>query len=151
MHHSANKIIIVENIEMALRKQCNCSFSSNYVADEGFYCQHNDSASVLFEGRIITDEHVTSADRLNHLQQWVFTGPVISIGGVLLTVSDNCDVHSEVVGSTNIKCSQPSKSHSVAVGVTVSLFLVMVAVIVGVIVFLVICKRYRERKMEDAE
>ena len=148
-HRSADKIrIITEKIKPSLEEQCKCYIFSGYIASGALFCDFDDSTSVLFHGRIFGDERFTSTEHLDHMQQWVSTAPVISVEGTLLTVSSNCDVRSETYGTKKINCSQPSFSDAVIAGVTVSLLLIVIAVITFFLTLLAL-KLYRRKVKED--
>lgn len=151
-HRSADRIkITTERIELSLEKQCKCFVSSGYITSGALYCDFDDSTSVLFLGRIFGNEQFTSTERLDHMQDWVSTAPVISVEGTLLTIASNCDVKSEMYGTKKINCSQPSTSSAVIAGVTVSLLLIVIAVIAGFVTSFLAFKRYKRKVKKNTK
>ena len=118
---------LIELVALQLNELCNCSLTTEYVAEGRLVCNPKQPGEVILQGRIISITGKNSTDLLIVLQGWVLGKPTIVVLGVQLKVDPECSVELEYLGDT--KCSTNS---------VVVLSLVLPAVGGGIVATLVI-------------
>lgn len=134
---------ITQVVSFAVRQQCYCPLTSEYIAHERLMCSGDDS--ILFQGRIISIDSTTSSELLMNLQTWVQRAPTVTIEGKYLHVSSHCSVHLNQLGSTKVNCTdQSSPSSTVAIAVT-TLFLAIV-IAISMTIFIIAFVFYKRKR-----
>ena len=101
-----DKDTVESTISDSLSERCECTFPREYIADGQFMCVNDDPNSVVYEGRLISTDDTDSVELLFHLQEWLLTEPTVSLSGVDLHATENCQVYIKELGNTdyNTQC-----------------------------------------------
>ena len=96
----------MELVTLQLNELCNCSLTTEYIAEGRLVCNPEQPGEVILQGRIISITGKNSTDLLMALQAWVLDEPKVVVQGVRLKVDPECSVELEYLGDT--KCSADS-------------------------------------------
>jgi hypothetical protein len=127
---------------------CQCTLPNTYIADGNLKCSKQE---LMFQGRIISTNERDSSDLLADLEKWISTTPTVIARSELLKV-----VYDGRVTSTNALTSESAEQQE---NTTTSSFpipvvtatvgvIVVVCIIVGLVLGIVSCRRFRSKKTQ---
>ena len=118
---------LAREISRGIELFCQCSFSSDYIADRSVSCSKH---ILVFQGRLMSTSEKNSSSLLYYLEQWIASGSTVLVRGEQLHVVQN---DSEVV-SGNQKTEQfPFPLVAVPAGI-----LAIVSFIIGIVIAVVV-------------
>ena len=144
---------IVDNIN----KRCDCSFTRDSVVGSVFQCFGPKSDSVTFRGGLRGLGDASSSALADHVAAWVATGQALLLQNVHYLLDSSCgndvvieDLLSPECGATVTEGeSKSSLSAGGAVGVTIAVLVVLLAVVVtGLVIFMYWRRRHAFKTVE---
>ena len=150
---------MVENTEQL----CHCGFTTGHIdhAVSGFQCSENQHNQVVFRSKLYGTVNTNASTLTNYIQQWVSSGTLIAVLGLILDVDPTCPVHISSFSDPECALTTPPSSPgtqsntassihptigSLFAGVTAGIVVLVIAVIVITIVIIVILVIRRRRK-----
>ena len=150
---------MVENTEQL----CHCGFTAGHIdhAVSGFQCSENQRNQVVFRSKLYGTVNTNASTLTNYIQQWVSSGTLIAVLGLILDVDPTCPVHISSFSDPECALTTPPSSPgaqsntvspihptigSLFAGVTAGIVVLVIAVIVITIVIIVILVIRRRRK-----
>ena len=94
---------VLYQLETVLNRRCFCSITPAYFGESRFICDEvaRDNERVIFQARLIGTTRTNSSQLLAYIQEWVSTGPHITVLGVQLDPDSTCSVYLESLGDTH--------------------------------------------------
>ena len=111
-----------------LSDSCQCEVTTDSIDEESFACSEESPNYVTYRARLSGTTEQDSASLISLIEDWVATGPTIRVGGELLKVDKDCSP--AISNFTDEECS--------SVGTTVSPSDITLAIVGGVVVFVVL-------------
>ena len=111
-----------------LSDSCQCEVTTDSIDEESFACSEESPNYVTYRARLSGTSEQDSASLISLIEDWVATGPTIRVGGELLKVDKDCSP--AISNFTDEECS--------SVGTTVSPSDITLAIVGGVVVFVVL-------------
>ena len=140
---------IAQLIAQQIEQGCQCQYSASFIVNGQLFCASRNSAMYL--AQLISTDNKTALEIWNIVQQWVLSGPTITINSLSYKVDPSCStvVNELGVASCNIidtmSESQPN-SHLPVIIVTVTLLAMILIVCVGSVIFTLYCFHRRKSK-----
>ena len=142
---------VTDQIILQLTDSCECTLTTEYIADGRLVCDPNEPEKVIFQGRIISTPERNSTDFLPMLGLWVLNEPTIVVQGVQLKVESRCSVELADLGDT--ECLQPPTNSVIGsvpgVAGAVGGVLVLVALAVIIVVTVICVKKAHQGKGDE--
>ena len=141
---------IAQFIAQQIEQGCQCQYSANFIVNGQLFCTSNNRA--IYQAQLIPTDNKTALEVRNITQQWVHSGPTITISGLSYKVDLNCSTIVNELGVTScysdaVSESQPnSKNQLPAITISVSLIGVMLLVCIGSVVFSLYMYHFHRRK-----
>ena len=141
---------ITSEIQKQLVVLCQCSVTGDNIALQSFACfdQHDDSVS--YRAQLIGDFAISADELLSFLNNWILSGPIIHVTGVLMRIDSTCTAaisdlsDDKCFSKTDTSSSQTDTSGPIAGGVVAAIVILAVTVtIIAIIIFLHIKKQAR--------
>ena len=143
---------ITSAILQVVQDSCQCVYGQSEVDGELFRCFDGSEDSVTYRARLLATAEVDTQSLSSYLEEWVAAGSSVVVGGVVLSVDEDCsgeiaDLLQEEEGCRAEGTSSDSTGvvAGAVVGATVAV-LAVATVAVLIIVVIVILKRRYERK-----
>ena len=118
---------------------CQCQYSANFIVNGQLFCASKNSA--IYQAQLIPADNKTALEVRNITQQWVHSGPTITISGLSYKVDPNCSTVVNELGVTScysgvVSESQPNSDNQLLViTISISLIGVMLLVCIGSVIF----------------
>ena len=99
---------MVENTEQL----CHCGFTAGHIdhAVSGFQCSENQRNQVVFRSKLYGTMNTNASTLTNYIQQWVSSGTLIAVLGLILDVDPTCPVHISSFSDPECAVTTPSSS-----------------------------------------
>ena len=129
---------------------CQCQYSANFIVNGQLFCASNNSA--IYQAQLIPTDNKTAMEVRNITQQWVHSGPTITISGLSYKVDPNCSTIVNELGVTScysdaVSESQPNSNNQLPViTISVSLIGVMLLICIGSVIFSLCMYHLHRRK-----
>ena len=144
---------IAQRIAQQIEQGCQCQYSARFIVNGQLFCASKNSA--IYQAQFIPMDDKTALEIRNITQQWVLSGPTITISGLSynLKVDPNCSTVVNELGVftchnyySAVSESQPNdNNHLPVITVSVSLIGVMLILYIGSIIFFIVCYLHRRK------
>ena len=119
---------------------CQCTYSALNIDSEVFRCFDGEEDSVTYRARLLATVEVDTQSLSSYLEEWVAAGSSVVVGGVVLSVDEDCSVEIADLLQEEEGCRAEwtsSDSTGVVAGAVVGTVAVLVVAIVAVSVTIV--------------
>ena len=129
---------IAQFIAHQIEQGCQCQYSANFIINGQLFCASKNSAMYL--AQLTPIDNKTALEIWKILQQWVLSGPAITINSLSYKVDPSCSivVNELEVTSCNIDITSESQPNNhlpvIIVAVTLSLGMMLI-ICVGSVIF----------------
>ena len=140
---------IAQFIAQQIEQGCQSQYSANFIVNGQLFCASRNSAMYL--AQLIPTDNKTALEIWNIVQQWVLSGPTITINGLSYKVDSSCSIVVNEVGVTSCNIidtmseSRPNNLLPVII-FTVTLLAMILIVCVGSVIFTLYCLHRRKSK-----
>ena len=140
---------IAQLIAQRIVQGCQCQYSARFIVNGQLFCASKNCA--IYQAQFIPTDDKTALEVHNITQQWVLSGPTITINGLSYKVDPNCSTVVNKLGVSSchngaVSESQPNNnSHLPVITVSASLIGVMLIVCVGSVIFFIVCYLHRRK------
>ena len=134
---------IAQLIAQRIMQGCQCQYSARFIVSGQLFCASK--SSIIYQAQLIPTDNKTALEVRNITQQWVLSGPTITINGVSYKVDPSCSTVVNELGvfschNSAVSESQPNRNnHLPVITVSVSLAGVMLIVCIGSVIFFIVC------------
>ena len=142
--------IIAQLIAHQVVQGCQCQYSANFIINGQLFCASKNSAMYL--AQLTPTDNKTALEIWNILQQWVLSGPAITINSLSYKVDPSCSImvnELEVTSCSIIDIMSESQPNNhlpvIIVAVTLSLGMMLI-ICVGSVIFTLYCLHRRKSK-----
>ena len=140
---------IAQLIAQQIMQGCQCQYLARFIVSGQLFCASKNS--VIYQAQLIPTDNKTALEVHNITQQWVLSGPAITINSLSYKVDSSCSIVVNKLGvfSCHVSESQPNhNNHRPMITVSVSLVGMMLIVCIGSVIFFIVCYLHR-RKTES--
>ena len=102
-----------------LAESCRCAIFNDSIDEESLTCLMDSPNSVTYQAQLSGTSEVDSASFLTLIKNWVSKGPTIPVGGMLLSVEEDCN------GAGCSDSERDSANTGVIVGVLIAIILLL--------------------------
>ncbi len=102
-----------------LCSSANCGLMANHFTDSSFRCFSQNAHEVTFRTTLLETEQFSIMELINAILQWIDSGAVTSVSGVLLTIDPQCEVVIESIADPECT-SNGTQSHTTTTSLPVS-------------------------------
>ena len=140
---------IAQLIAQRIMQGCQCQYSARFIVSGQLFCVSKNS--VIYQAQLIPTDNNTALEVRNITQQWVLSGPAITINSLSYKVDPNCSTVVNELGvfschNSAVSESQPNNNnHLPVITVSVSLAGVMLIVCIGSVIFFIVCYLHRRK------
>ena len=143
-------LTIAQFIAHQIEQGCQCQYSANFIINGQLFFASKNSAMYL--AQLIPTDNKTALEIWNILQQWVLSGPAITINSLSYKVDPSCSIvvnDLEVTSCSIIDIMSESQPNNhlpvIIVAVTLSLGMMLI-ICVGSVIFTLYCLYRRKSK-----
>ena len=139
---------ISDAILQRVQSSCQCTYTALNVNGEVFRCFDGAEGSVTYRARVLATVEVDTQSLSSYLEEWMAAGSSVVVGGVVLSVDEDCSGEIADLLQEEEGCrAQPTSSDSTGavagavVGAAVAVLFVATVIILIILAFVVILKR----------
>ena len=146
---------IRDQIAEEVANSCNCDFTSSHIDQEELSCSDGSTNSLNYTARLTsTFFDIDSSELVGFLDDWVASGPTVTVEGVLLrALEEKCtgvvSVSSDVCPNHR-KSGEGSSNSDVRIGAPIAAALVLVAIVSGGVVIGYVMIHHRRQRQGSA-
>ena len=122
-----------------------CAFSTLNIDSEVFLCFDGAEDSITYRARVLATAEVDTRSLSSYLEEWVAAGSSVVVGGVVLSVDEDCSGEIADLLQEEDGCrAEPTSSDStrvVAGTVVGAIIAVLIVATVAILIIIVILKR----------
>ena len=130
-------IPVAQFIAQQIMQGCQCQYSANFIVNGQLLCASKNSA--IYQAQFISTDNKTALEIRNITQQWVHSGPTITINGLSFKIDPSCSTAVNELGVTscynNVTSESQPNNQLLVITVSVSLVGAMLLVCVGSVIF----------------
>ena len=137
---------ISDALLQVVQGSCQCALS---IDSEAFRCIDGAEDSVTYQARVLATVEVDTQSLSSYLEEWVAAGSSVVVGGVVLSVDEDCSGEIADLLQEEEGCrAEPTSSDSTGVvagavvGAAVAVLIVATVIVLTTLAFVVILRRY---------
>lgn len=119
---------IAQFIAQQIVQGCQCQYSANFIINGQIFCASENS--VIYQAQLTSTDDKTALEVHNITQQWVLSGPTVTVCGISFKVDPNCSIVMNELGVAS--CHNESQPNNQLLVITTSVTLVGVVLIVSI-------------------
>ena len=124
---------IAQFIAQQIMQGCLCQYSASFIVNGQLFCISENSA--IYQAQLTSTDDKTALEVHNITQQWVLSGPTVTVYSISFKADPNCSIVVNEVGVTSCHSESQPNNQLPAIATSVTLVGVVLIVSIGSVIF----------------
>lgn len=126
---------------MNVNSQCGCGFTEDYITMRGFRCFESSPHAATYRAELHRTTNTTVEELLHLIEQWIQSGPSLSVHLRLIAIDSSCDVQISSLGEA--ECDSSGKASGGVIGGAVVGVILAIIVLAAAAAIVILLYKYR--------